>query len=199
MRKHLIRTLGLITIIAMLLVIAVYSITETDWGHEQVRRRLQVALQNNTHGILRIGRISGNLLKGFTLHDVSVTDSAGALLVKADSVTTSYGLNNLRNKHIEFDDLTLFHPTVIFDRKPGERWNWDRIFPRDTVTPAGLRKTGWGTWVRFTNLTIIDGDLTVRSPWTIDEKKFKGAAAAAALKQALSDQGRYNLVKVPGG
>jgi len=199
MRKHLIRTLAVIAAIALLVLIAVYAITETNWGHEQVRRRLQDALQNNSHGIVRIGRISGNLLKGFTVHDISVTDSAGAPLAKADSLTTSYGLNNLRTKHIEFDDLTLFHPVVILDRKPGERWNWDRIFPRDTLTPAGLRKTGWGTWVRFTNLTIVDGDLTVRSPWAVDEKKFTGAAAAEALKKALSDKGRYNLVKVPGG
>ena len=199
MRKHLIRTLAVIAVVALLVLIAVYAITETGWGHEQVRRRLQDALENNSHGIVRIGRISGNLLKGFTVHDISVTDSTGAPLVKADSLTTSYGLNNLRNKHIDFDHLTLFHPVVVLDRKPGGKWNWDRILPHDTVTPAGRRKTGWGTWVRFTNLTIIDGDLTVRSPWAVDEKKFTGAAAAEALKKALSDQGRYNLVKVPGG
>ena len=196
--KHLIRTLAVIAAIALLVMIAIYAITETDWGHEQVRVRLQAALQNSSHGIVRIGRISGNLLKGFTVHDISVTDSAGAPLVKADSLTTSYGINNLRTKHIEFDDLTLFHPVVVLDRKPGEKWNWDRIFPRDSVTSGGVRKTSWGTWVRFTNLTIIDGDLTVRSPWAVAEK-FRGAAAAEALKKALSDQGRYNLVKVPGG
>ena len=127
MRKHLIRTLAVITGIVLLLMIAIYAITVTDWGHEQVRRRLQAALENSSHGVVRIGRISGNLLKGFTVHDVSVTDSSGAPFVKVDSLTTSYGINNLRTKHIEFDDLTLFHPVIILDRKPGERWNWDRI------------------------------------------------------------------------
>jgi translocation and assembly module TamB len=198
MRKHLIRSLAVIAAIALVVLIAVYAVTETDWGHEQVRRRLQDAVQNNSHGIVRIGRISGNLLKGFTVHDLSVTDSSGAPLVTVDSLTTSYGLNTLRKKHIEFDDLTLFHPVVVLDRKPGGKWNWDRIFPRDTITPAGRRKTGWGTWVRFTNLTIIDGDLTARSPWAV-ANKFKGAAAAAALKKALSDQGRLRIEKVPGG
>ena len=196
MQKHLIRSLAVIAAIGLLVLIAVYAVTETDWGHEQVRRRLQDVVQNNSHGIVRIGRISGNLLKGFTVHDLSVTDSAP--LVVVDSLTTSYGLNTLRKKHIEFDDLTLFHPVVVLDRKPGGKWNWDRIFPRDTITPLGLRKTGWGTWVRFTNLTIIDGDLTARSPWAA-ANKFKGAAAAAVLKKALSDQGRLRLEKVPGG
>jgi len=198
MRKHLIRILAIIAVIALLIVIGVYAITETDWGREQVRARLQTAIQSNSHGVVRIGRISGNLLKGFTVHNLSVTDSSGAPFLTVDSLTTSYGLNNLRRKHIELDDLTLFHPIVKLDRPPGGKWNWDRIFPRDTITAAGRQKTGWGTWVRFTNLTIIDGDLTTRSPWAVNAK-FKGAAAAAALKLALSDEGRYRLEKVPGG
>ena len=198
MQKHLIRSLAVIAGIALLLLIGVYAITETDWGREQVRRRVQDAIQNSSHGIVRIGRVSGNLLKGFTVHDLSVTDSSGAPFIAVDSLTTSYGLNTLRRKHIEFDDLTLFHPVIMLDRQPGGKWNWDRIFPRDTITPLGLRKTGWGTWVRFTNMTVVDGDVTVRSPWSV-ANKFKGAAAAAALKKALSDQGRLRIEKVPGG
>jgi uncharacterized protein involved in outer membrane biogenesis len=105
----------------------------------------------------------GNLLKGFTVHDLTVTDSSGAPFIDVDSLTASYGLNNLRRKHIEFNDLTLYHPIIVLDRQPGGKWNWDRIFPRDTMTPVGQRKTGWGTWVRFTNLTIADGDITGKS------------------------------------
>ena len=198
MRKHLIRTLAVITVIALLIVIGVYAITETDWGREQVRGRLQSAIQSNSHGVVRIGRISGNLLKGFTVHNLSVTDSSGAPFLTVDSLTTSYGLDNLRKKHIELDDLTLFHPIVVLDRPPGGKWNWDRIVPRDTITPAGRRKTGWGTWVRFTNLTIIDGDVTARSPWAVNGK-LHGSAAARALEIALSNDGRYNLRKVEGG
>jgi len=198
MRKHLIRSLAVTAVVALLALIAVYAITRTDWGHDQVRRRVQDALQNSSHGIVRIGRISGNLLEGFTVHNLSVTDSSGTLFIAVDSLTTNYGLNTLRKKHVEFDDLTLYHPVVMLDRQPGGKWNWDRIFPRDTVTRTGRRKTGWGTWVRFTNLTIVDGDLTIRSPWAVDSR-LKGAAAAAALEKAFSDQGRFRLVKVPGG
>ena len=198
MRKHFIRSLAVIAAIALLVLIGVYAITRTDWGHEQVRRRLEAALQNNTHGILKIGRISGNLLKGFTVHDLVITDSTGAPFIDIDSLTTNYGINTLRRKHIEFDHLTLFHPIVVLDRQPGGKWNYDRIFPRDTMTRTGPRPTGWGTWVRFTEFIIRDGDLTVKSPWEVDNT-LKGAAAAAALKRALSEQGRLRIVKVPGG
>lgn len=198
MRKHIIRSLAVIAAIALLVVIGIYAITKTEWGHEQVRRRLQTALQNNTHGILRMGRISGNLLEGFTVHDLTITDSSGAPFIDVDSLTANYGINTLRRKHIEFDHLTLFHPIVVIDRQPGGKWNYDRIYPRDTMTRAGPRPTGWGTWVRFTELIIRDGDLTVKSPWEVD-KMLKGAAAATALKKALSEQGRLRIVKVPGG
>jgi translocation and assembly module TamB len=198
MRKHLIRSLALIAAIALLVMIAVYAITETDWGHEQVRKRLEALIQSNSHGVIRIGRISGNLLNGFIAHDLVVTDSSGASFIKVDSVAGSYGLNTLRKKHIEFDNLRLYRPVIVLDRQPGGKWNWDRIFPRDTLTPRGQQKTGWLTWIRFTNTTIIDGDLTLRSPWSVNAK-YQGAVAAAALKLALSDDGRYRLEKVPGG
>ena len=198
MRKHLIRTLAVIAAIALLVLIAVYAITETDWGHEQVRKRLEAMIQGNAHGIVRIGRISGNLLNGFVVHDLVVTDSSGKPFIKVDSAAGGYSLNTLRQQHVDFDNLRLYHPVIVLDRQPGGKWNWDRIFPRDTLTPSGQKKTGWGTWIKFTNTTIVDGDLTVRSPWAVNTL-LKGAAAAAALKLALSDEGRYRLETVPGG
>ena len=121
MRTHLIRTLAVIAVIALLIVIGVYAITETDWGRERVRVRLQSAIQSNSHGVVRIGRISGNLLKGFTVHNLSVTDSSGAPFLTVDSLTTTYGLNNLRKKHIELDDLSLPHNVAIVSQSRAKR------------------------------------------------------------------------------
>ena len=198
MRKHFIRWLAVITVVALLALIAVYAITQTEWGRAQVGKRILAMLQENAHGIVRMGPVTGNLLKGFTIHDLVITDSSGAPFIAVDEVTAGYGLNTLRQKHIEFDDLRLVRPVVVLDRLPGGKWNYDRIFPRDTMTPHGPRPTGWGTWIRFTDMIIVDGDLTVRSPWAVNSK-LQSAAAAAELKKAFTEQGRYRLVKVPGG
>jgi translocation and assembly module TamB len=198
MRKHFIRSLAVIAVVVLLALIAIYTITQTEWGRGQVRKRVLATLQNNAHGIVRMGPVTGNLLKGFTVHDLVITDSSGAPFIKIDEFTAAYGLNTLREKHVEFDDVRLVRPVVVIDRLPGGKWNYDRIFPRDTMTPSGPRPTGWGTWIRFTDMIIVDGDLTVRSPWAVNNK-LKGAAAAAALKKALSEQGRLRLVAVPGG
>ena len=198
MRKHFIRSLAIIAGLVLLALIALVVITQTDWGHGQVQKRVVAAIQGNAHGIVRMGPVTGNLLKGFTVHDLVVTDSTGAPFLNIAEVTAGYGLNSLRAQHVEFDNLKLYHPVVVLDRQPGGKWNWDRLFPRDTLTPRGRRKTGWGTWVIFTNMTIVDGDITVRSPWSVNPK-LTSSAASASLKLALSDEGRYRLETVPGG
>ena len=71
-----------IAAILLLLVVGVvatvFVLTNTDWGREQLRRRVVAALAGTVHGRFQVGRISGNLLKGITLHDVAIADSQPA-------------------------------------------------------------------------------------------------------------------------
>src|SRR4029078_4383714 len=165
MKKGLIRFIAAIVIVALLIVIGVFTLTNTDWGREQVRKRILATLQENSHGIIRIGSVTGNLLKGFTLHDLSITDSAGAPFVVAKEASARYTLGSLTSKRGEFDDVKRVNAVLVLDRQPGGKWNYDRIFPRDTMTRAGVRKTGWGTCIPFTHVTLVETDLTVKSPW----------------------------------
>ena len=159
------RLIAIVVVVVLLLVGAAYLITNSDWGRERVRRYVQGLIQDNSHGLVHIGSVTGNLLHGVTLHDVVITDSARAPFVKADEIWAKYSLNTLRGKKIEFNDVKLVRPFIVIDKKPGGKWNYDRIFPRDTTTSTGVKKTGWGTWIRFSNVTVIEGDVTVRSPW----------------------------------
>ena len=45
-----------------------------------------------------VGRISGNLLKRLTLHEVSIADSAGAPFLKLDSASTRYVIRSFISK-----------------------------------------------------------------------------------------------------
>jgi autotransporter translocation and assembly factor TamB len=196
MRLALIRFLTAVAIVAVILTIAVLTVTNTNWGRDRVRSYVLGGLQG--HGILRAGKVTGNLLKGFTLHDLVITDSAGAPFVKADEASARYTLGSLRKNRIDFDDVRLVRPVIVLDRMPGGRWNYDRIYPRDTLTPEGPEKTGWGTWVRFTDVTLVDGDLTVRSPWE-PEASLTGAERSDVIRIALGPEGRLALEKVPTG
>ncbi|HUQ46815.1 MAG TPA: translocation/assembly module TamB domain-containing protein [Gemmatimonadaceae bacterium] len=197
MRRHLIRVMAVVVVLVVLVVIAVFTVANTDWGREKVRNRVVAMIQGNTHGIVKVGSVSGNLLKGFTLNDLVITDSSGAPFVKVDSASARYGLRSIFGKRIELDAVRLVRPVFVLDKPPGGKWNWDRIFPRDTMTKAGRKKTGWGTWIRFTEVTMIDGDVTARSPWT--PRLAKDLNEADVIRTAMGPEGRFLIVKVPNG
>jgi translocation and assembly module TamB len=186
-----------VVVVVLLLVSATYLITNSDWGRERVRRYVEGLIQSNSHGLVHIGSVTGNLLHAITLHDVVITDSARAPFVKADEIWAKYSLNTLRGKKIELNDVKLVRPIIVIDKPPGGKWNYDRIFPRDTVTHAGVKPTGWGTWIRFSNVTVANGDLTIRSPW--DPGNVTPAERADKLRAALSPQGRLKILQVVKG
>lgn len=198
MRRWGVRLLAGIAVVALLLLAAAYVITNTGWGRERVRRYVVGLIQRNSHGIVHIGSVTGNLLGGATLHDVVITDSAHAPFIKADEIQAHYSLGTLRGKKIELSEVRLVKPIIVLDEQPGGKWNYDRIFPRDTTTPTGTKKTGWGTWIRFSDVTVLDGDLTVRSPWNPDSH-LSVADARDAVRRALGPEGRLNIVQVPRG
>ncbi|MDP9200326.1 MAG: hypothetical protein M3P26_00115, partial [Gemmatimonadota bacterium] len=197
MRRWWVRLLAAVAVVALLLLAASYLLTNSNWGRERIRRYVLGVLQRNSHGIVHIGSVSGNLLRGFTMHDVVITDSARAPFIKSDEIWARYSLGTLRGKKIELYEVKLVRPVIVIDKHPGGEWNYDRIFPRDTVTRAGVKKPGWGTWIRFSNVTMIDGDLTVRSPWEPGNGTL--AQRADAVRRALGPEGRLKILQVEKG
>jgi len=199
MRRWWVRLIAALVVVVLLLVAAVFLLTNSDWGRERVRRYVEGLLQRNSHGLVHIGSVSGNLLNGVVLHDVVITDSARAPFVKADEIWANYSLNTLlRGKKIDLSKVKLVRPIIVLDRHPGGKWNYDRIFPRDTATPSGPRKTGWGTWIRFSDVTMVQGDITVRAPWEPDPS-LSAAERKDAVRKALGPEGRAKILQVANG
>lgn len=184
----------LVSVIALVVIAlgTVYVITQTDWGRERVRGYVEKMLNEKSHGIIRIGRVSGNLLKGFTLHDVSITDSAGAPFLKADEIWARYSIRTLLGQKIDMSDVRLVRPIIVLERKTGGKWNYDRIFPRDTVTDKGVKEKGWGKWIRFSGITMLEGNLTIKSPWEPDPS-LNAAERKDAIRKAFGPDERLQL------
>jgi autotransporter translocation and assembly factor TamB len=102
-----------VVLVVVLLVGAAYLITNSDWGRERVRRYVEGLIQRNSHGIVHIGSVTGNLLHGVTLHDVVITDSARQPFVKADEIWANYSLGILRSKRIDLHDVKLVRPVTV--------------------------------------------------------------------------------------
>ncbi|HEX5971339.1 MAG TPA: translocation/assembly module TamB domain-containing protein [Gemmatimonadaceae bacterium] len=198
MARRLFRLLVVLSVIFVLGVAAVWVLTNTDFGRERVRKFALGALQGATHGIVRIGALHGNLLTGATLVDVSITDSAGRPFLAADSLSGRYVLRGFLSKRIYLDDLTLYHPRVVVEKLPGGEWNYRRLWPQQK--PSGPVDTlpGWGSWVKFTNVTVLNGDVVVRSPWE-PRTGLSARVRDSVITDALKGGSRLTIVRAPGG
>ncbi|MEO7646865.1 MAG: hypothetical protein ABIV11_01325, partial [Gemmatimonadaceae bacterium] len=197
MRKKHAGIAGLVVAgVVVLAALGILVLTQTGTGRNFVRDRVVGILTGNSRGIIKIGEVRGNLLRDVTLINVSITDSSGAPLIVADTIFTEYGMRALLGKRITLSGLRIVNARVVVERLPGQRWNYDRIFPRDTVPRMGPREPGWGTWIGFTDVTLVNVDLTTRVPWT------PGGAEGEAdreITQALAGEGRVRIIRVPGG
>ena len=198
MLRRLYRLLVVLAVIAVVGVLAVWIFTNTDFGRERVRRFALSALGGATHGVVKIGAVRGNLLTGATFVGVSITDSAGRPFFKADSLSGRYVLRGLIAKRINLDDLVIYRPQVVVEKLPGGEWNYRRLWPVDKPTGPVDTTRGWGDWVKFTNVSVIEGDIVVRSPWRPSEE-LSPRARDSVVKDALGDGSRLKIIAAPGG
>jgi translocation and assembly module TamB len=197
MLRRLFRLLVVLSVVAILGVIAVYIASNTDFGRERARGFVLGILQGQTHGIVKIEQINGNLLSGATLVKFSISDSAGHHFFTADSVKLRYVLRSFYASRLEFDDVVVYHPDVVAARLPGGEWNYRKLWPSTPKTP-GDTLPGWGSWVKLTNVTVINGFVTVRSPWAPREG-VSARVRDSLIKDALSAGSRLYIAEVPGG
>lgn len=188
--------LGIVTVLLGIVAVAgivAVILTSTDWGHERVRRFALGQLQHMVHGRVSIGRLSGNLLTGLTVHDLAITDSSGAPFLAAQEVSARYALGPLVSKRIWLEDVRVVRPLIVLDRPPGGKWNYQRIFVSDTTRQPSTGP-GFGSWIRLENVTVIDGDLVVRTPWS-PGSSLPPAARDSVIREALGGKTRAMVVR----
>jgi hypothetical protein len=180
--------------------IAIYTLSGTDWGRERSRRYAESFLQKQAEGgRVRIGRITGNLLTGMTVHDFVITDSIGKPFIAVKRITGKYGIGDILQKRIWAHDVTLEQPVIVLDRPPTSTWNYKLIFPRDSAPKTSREgRVGWLDQMRFTNGRIVDGTVIIRSPWQ-PSKRLSKQAADSAIQHELSGGARLRIEQVPGG
>lgn len=184
--------------IVVVVLLAVVFVSATGWGHERVRRFALSQLNGMVDGHVSIGRVSGDLLSGMVVHDFSIRDRRGAPFVAAQEVRANYGLGPLVSKRIWLSNVRLVRPLIVLDRQPGERWNYQQIFKRDTATSPASNHPGWGSWLKFTNAVVVDGRLVVRTPWEPGEN-LRPDARDSLIREATGGGSRVFVVSVPGG
>ena len=201
-RRMLVIGAAVIVLVVSAVLAGLLVFTNTDYGRERVRRFAQSAIQGAAHhGIVRLGRVSGNLLEGFTIANLSITDSANAPFLVADTVSLNYGLLALVRKRLDLSDVRLVRPLVVLDRPPGDGtiWNYKAIFKSDK--PSALRdttKAHFGDWIVLHDVIVLDGRIVIRSPWK-PKSVYRDAVRDSAIARALSGKERVVVERRDGG
>ena len=169
----------------LLAVLAVIYLPRTDWGREKIRLFVEDALNHQFAGKVHVGSIDVPVFTRATVHDVVITDSAGAPFITAPLVRATWSLGDLWNKRVILDNVRAERAVIVLDRLPGKRWNWDAIlFPDTTKRPHGP-DAKFGDWVELRNVTLIDANLTARSPYAPEAwRAQKGRDSVLALALA---------------
>ncbi|HEX6598004.1 MAG TPA: hypothetical protein VF034_01700 [Gemmatimonadaceae bacterium] len=194
--RHVVRNVLLgIGAVVLLLVIVVVVLATTPWGNERVRRLVVAQGNDRLTGTLDIQRLRGNLFSGATLTGVSVVDSAKQPVFSARRVTVDYALLPLLRRRVVIEKLVLDTPAVVFDKRPGQRWNFQAL-----MKPSGAVKdtSRHGVPPQFGEVVIHDGRFTWRRPWRPDSN-LPADRRDAAIAAALGADARSRTVRVPGG
>lgn len=186
-----------IAVLALLIIGAVLGLTNTDFGRERVRRIAVSAMNKSIHGVTRVGRIDGNLLRGITLHDLSITDSAGAPFFSSPLVQARYSIGTFLSKHITLEALGVTKPSVVLDKKPGGDWNFAKLFATADTTKKDTTR-GFGSWITLRNVRMSDGHILVRMPWTPGDG-LPAAVRDSIVRVTLAGKTRQHVLEVPGG
>ena len=95
--------------------------------------------------------------------------------------------------------MRFVEPEIILDRQQGEFWNYEKIFPRDSLAPksktAGIH---FGDWLVFKDVRVEQGHLTVRVPWS-PRAAATPAIRDSAIRVALDSSNRSLIVRAGTG
>ncbi|MBC7843246.1 MAG: translocation/assembly module TamB domain-containing protein [Gemmatimonadaceae bacterium] len=177
---------------------AVLYLPRTTWGSEKIRSTIEGALNNQFAGRVSIGRIELPVFTRATVHDVTITDSAGKPFLKVPLIKAHWSLGDLWARRVILDDVRAERAQIVLDRQPGKRWNWDAILFPDTTKKPRNPKPQFGDWVELRNVTLIDARLEARSPYAVEAWRHE-RQRDSLLELALAGKLRPVVISVPGG
>ncbi len=176
--------------------IVLFVLLDTQFGHEKVGNFAVSQIQNAIHGRLTVPNVEAGL-SGATFHDVTLTDAKGRPFLRAKEVHARYDLRHLLHKRIYLSSLELVDPVMVLSRPPGEDWNFKRIFGGG-APPQPNAPPGYGSWVRFRNVTIDNGEIIVKEAWSPPDS-LPAATRRKRLTDALAGRTRWRVERAPGG
>ena len=112
---------------ALLATLVLLIVFHSGWGREQLRSRLQEAINDAIVGQVRVGRISGSLFSEIELRDVEIFDAAGRTAIAVERVRTKIAPLALLHRHVAVEHLAIDGLRVNGVREPDGRLNLETL------------------------------------------------------------------------
>lgn len=161
-RRRAVGYLLLGVLITILIILGlVFFFTKTRSGVNMLSRFAVERLERSVSGKLSVDSVTTRgLLGSAVLHNVLLTDLERRTFAHADSIRLSYNLRSFLAGNIIFSRATLYGPTVVIERLPGDSlWNFEHIFP-----PGPPKLDDDRNLVQFGRTRVVDGTFIVRYP-----------------------------------
>ena len=162
---------GILALVVVVCAAGFWILVRTQPGHDFVLRMSLRQLEGRVNGTIAVdGLRSDGLLRGFTLHGVSIADDRGRPFAEVDSLRLRYSLRALLRREIVLVPADVWHPRVVLETLHGDSAsNVARIFAREQTAPDTLAVP----WTLTLGQTAVqDGSLVVRIP--VDEEGEAG-------------------------
>jgi len=155
--------------------IAIMGFTQTKTFRTYLHTRVSSYVAQELHGELKLGEIKGNLITGFHVEDVALSES-GQLLFAADKIEATYEPLGMLFDRMTFSSIKLTNPTIRIVRASDGVWNVNRLFP-----PASQDTTQSQAVVTLKSIQLVNAHVTI-----VDSLKMSAVDSLRTLSQALA-------------
>lgn len=195
------RTLGKVAgwsaaVLAVLLLVVgllAYIVLQTRPGHDFVLRTVLNQAPSFINGDLQVASLrSDGLLRGFSLHDVSIHDPRGRPFLEADSMRVRYSARALLDRRVALRPAELWGARIVVETLHGDsESNVARIFAPDPPDEPGEQAASELTVV-LRDVSLHDSEFVLRLPLEGDEAPPRMATEAVPGFEGLHLRYRFS-------
>src|SRR5215211_1492185 len=144
--------------------VAFFSITQTNFGRDYVRRLLVAKLQPSVKGRLYIGKLGGGLLDGVTVDSLEIRDDEDSLFIATGPLFVQLDARDLLDRRVLVRRVEVQRPVVRVRQYENGEWNYRRVFPKGKPKPPGV-EPGFGHFIVIDTATVHNASFVLAMPW----------------------------------
>jgi translocation and assembly module TamB len=161
----------------------VVSVTQTDYGQNQVRKYVQSWIKGKVRGTFYVGRISGGLFRGVTIDSIEIRDEKDSLFIASGPVRVRYDMRDLFDRRILLSHLDVTRPIVRLQEHADGKWNYQRIFPSGPAKPKGPNRA-FGDYIVIDSADVHNANVAVLLKWKPADS-LRGYKRDSSIARAL--------------